>query len=532
MLSDVNFLISDGSLGLTSPSEDGVSCLLTSGVAVSGGLQLNTPYLLTSIESLEALGVNRAYDLANRTLVWHNVDEFFRKHREAGTEGELYLFVADQATATLVTLTATAEGSPAFVCQALAQGRIRLFGVAHVPATTIATPETRATGTVEVPLDGNEGDLIVVKVNGEVVGTYQVQSGDTPAQKATGLAVAIENLSSTTGFNAESDTADLEITAPVGSGTSVNGQVIEIVIESTVVASGALAGGVNEVIDPVPTPNLAQGIDSTVITAVANAQTLANTFRTTLKTPVDFFIEGRHLVSLVNLGSLINFKSLNSPNVSVYVHQDRAIANLRAAFNNHAMVGTALGVAAVSAVNAPISWVERNNLESVSAGRYIAPALSNGVLMKDVSMGNQEAINSRGLIFARTYPMLAGCYFSDSCTATLATSDFSTIENNRVIGKVIRRVYMRLAPKLNAPQQVDATTGRLLPSVVTYYETLLDKAVADMSTNEEVSGIRFTIDPLQNYLTTNKLVVRARITPTGKNKSFDIDIAFENPANA
>jgi hypothetical protein len=152
-------------------------------------------------------------------------------------------------------------------------------------------------------------------------------------------------------------------------------------------------------------------------------------------------------------------------------------------------------------------------------------------LMKDVSMANQEIINTKGYIFARVLPQINGCYFSDSCTCTAATSDFSNIENNRVIDKVIRYTYVTLAPKLNEPQQVDATTGKLLADKIAYYESICDKAIAPMLTNSEVSGIRYYIDPAQNFLATNLLNVKCRVTPTGKNKDIVVDIALNNPAN-
>lgn len=539
MLSNVSFVIGDGALGLQAASADGVSALIASGVAVSGGLQLNTPYLITDIKSLESLGVTEAYDLANRTLIWHQVDEFFRKFRERGISGELYIYVMAQASATLITLTDTSDTGPAHTLQAYANGRIRLFGVAHVPPVSGAVAEVKATAVTTANFFNTvtAGGSITAKIvdgGTTTVGTYVVQAGDTANQKAAGLRAAILSNSNYTGSGIGIAGDILTFSAPAGRGATYNGVILTLT--RTVGGSSGdtdfdFENGVTAVAGTQPAVDLTNGIDQTVLTALANAQAIAAEMLVR-KTPVSFFIEGRRLIDLSGIGALADLKALTRPYASVVIAQCKNIANKDAAFQYHATVGTALGVAAVSAVNAPISWVEPNNLESESESRYIAPALSNGVLMKNVTIGQAEAINTKGYIFARTYPTVAGCYFSDSCTATSATSDYSNIENNRVIHKVIRLMYAVLVPKLNAPQQVDANTGRLLPDVVAYYESLCQNATDFMVTRSEVSGLRFFIDPAQNYLETNVLNVQARITPTGKNKEFVVDIALNNPANA
>jgi hypothetical protein len=531
MLSDVAFLIGDGALGLQAPSSDGVSGFLTTGVAVSGGLQLNTPYLLTSTASLEALGVNEQYDLDNKTMIWHHVDEYFRPFREREIQGELYIIVLDQASVALPALLGNQDTSPAILLQNFAQGRIRSFGAAHIPPTTGGTPETVATAVFTVTVDGDEADLIICKVADLVIGTYQVGVSDTETQKANGLALSINNQTSITGYSAEGDGVDLIVTAPPNFGASANSFVAKLFIGGSEINSANFSGGVTEIQGNQPTPNLAQGIDATVIQAVSVAQVLANTMLAR-KTPVTILIEGRKLAPMVNLGSLADLKALNSKSVAVIVAQDRLIANKKAAYLGYAAVGLALGIKAAGAVNAAISWVERNNLESAAESRMISPSLSNGVSIANASLADLQVINNKGYIFARTYPQVNGCYFSDSATCTVATSDFSNIENNDVINKVIRIAYVTLVPKLNAPQQVNATSGRLLPDVIAYYESLLFKATDFMATREEVSGLSFSIDPTQNFLSTNVLNIKARIVPTGKNKDIVVDIALSNPANS
>lgn len=92
-LNDVTIIRSDGGLGRKDRTEDMTCGLMITGVAVVGGLQLNTTYKLTSIEDLEDLLVTAAYDITNKTLIHHHVSEFFRMN----PSGELYLRVAAQS---------------------------------------------------------------------------------------------------------------------------------------------------------------------------------------------------------------------------------------------------------------------------------------------------------------------------------------------------------------------------------------------------------------------------------------------------
>lgn len=66
-------------LGKQKPSEDGNSILIGHGYAISGGVQLNTDYLLQRIEDAEDLGITKANDIAQKMLVWYHISEYFRK---------------------------------------------------------------------------------------------------------------------------------------------------------------------------------------------------------------------------------------------------------------------------------------------------------------------------------------------------------------------------------------------------------------------------------------------------------------------
>jgi hypothetical protein len=409
MLPNINFTFNDGALSLAPANIDGTSGLITTGVPVSGGLQLDTPYLLTSLQALEDLGVDEAYDIANLTLLWHHCREFFRIKEAKNQTAELYIMVKDPS----------------------------------------------------VPM---------------------------------------------------SDLVDKDLAAGVSDLLNFANGKINLLAVAQIATS----------------PSISAGIEDEVPLAIAKAQLLADE-RIAEKSPLFVFVEGRNLDALANIGNYPDLKAGTDKNVAVIIAQDKAVANKDAAFAGYAAVGTALGVAAAGQVNHSIAWVGQFNIQSVGLGAFLAPALSNGELIQNIGTGALTTISDLGFIFARTFPNVQGCYFSDSPTATASTSDYSTIENVRVVNKVVRRVYAALLPRLNGPVLLDPASGRIAADVAASFEANCAASTADMLTNEEASRLTYVVDPNQNILSTQKLNIQARILPTGKAREIVVNIGFENP---
>lgn len=520
MLPGINFTFNDGALGLQAANIDGTSGLITTGVAIGGGLQLNTPYLLTSLSSLEDLGVDEDYDIANGTLLYHHCREVFRIKEAKNQTTELYIYVKAMNTPMSDLADKDLENGVTKLLQ-FAQGKINLLAIASVPAATI--PEVLATAVYSVPNTLVEGDIIEFDVDGEIIASHTVTAGQTQPQIAASLADSIFEP-----YTASDSGANATVTGPVGSGALINGTVINITINSDTdtISTIEFSGGVNP---QQAAPTLTNGIDQEVLLTLAKAQVLANA-QIEEKSPIFVFVEGRHLFNeMVSIGALADLKALSNKNVAVIISQDKVVANKSYLFAKHASVGTALGVASSAQVNHSIAWVGQFNLESVGLNAFTAPALSNGVLIANISTGALTAISNKGYIFARTFPNLSGCYFSDSPSATSATSDYSTIENVRVVNKVVRRVYQALLPRLNGPILLEPSTGKISPDVAASFEANCNSSTSDMLTNEEVSRLTYTVDPNQNILSTQKLLVQARILPTGKAREIVVNIGFENP---
>lgn len=192
-------------------------------------------------------------------------------------------------------------------------------------------------------------------------------------------------------------------------------------------------------------------------------------------------------------------------------------------FTDTAAVGMALGAISRAKVSENIAWVEQFNL--AGAG-FSKAGFVGGEEVK--TQGALETLNSKRYVFARTHTGLPGVYFNDSHTATLGTSDFAYVENNRTINKATRLLRTALLPKLNSPILVDEA-GQLAPSVTKGFETLCRAALEGMVSNQEVSAFDVFVDPAQNILATSELRIKAEITPVGTARKIIVDLGFKNP---
>lgn len=208
-------------------------------------------------------------------------------------------------------------------------------------------------------------------------------------------------------------------------------------------------------------------------------------------------------------------------NISVLVGCDfsPALSNELGDYAYYGCIGACIGAISKAAVHESIAWVEKFPLG------FDFPALFNGNLIKNVSTANQELLNENYL-FVRTYVGDADCYFNDSHTLDLTTSDYAYIENVRTIDKACRGIRSNMLPYLNSPLQVDAATGKLDAPMVAFLETVAGKALEDMEKAGELSGYSAEIDPNQNVLSTSTVEVVVKNVAKGVMRKVNVKIGF------
>lgn len=124
-LPGVNIILGNGGLGQTTATSDGVAGLILTGKAVTGKLELDKHYQLSSTRDLKALEITAE----NNSLVDKEVKAFYA---QAGEGAELHLVVVKEST-TLTAMCDPADGSPLRKLIDAGGGRIRLVGVNKLP---------------------------------------------------------------------------------------------------------------------------------------------------------------------------------------------------------------------------------------------------------------------------------------------------------------------------------------------------------------------------------------------------------------
>ncbi len=134
----------NGGLGRRLATDDGISGLLVQGVAVTGGVQLNTAYRLASLDDARALGITPAYDTTNNVLVYEHIKEYFRLQ----PDGDLFLMLA-ATSASINDMLSPGSGS-VYALATGGEGKIKQMAVAFNPDTPLAAGAVTATvGTAQ-----------------------------------------------------------------------------------------------------------------------------------------------------------------------------------------------------------------------------------------------------------------------------------------------------------------------------------------------------------------------------------------------
>lgn len=284
-------------------------------------------------------------------------------------------------------------------------------------------------------------------------------------------------------------------------------------------------------------PVITGGIDSLVTDAVAKAQLLAeeefNEFR-----PVHIVIEGRGFIPPV--ASNVNLRTLASeaPNVSVFIGSDgtnpfrtdlsSTVYSSNVHVKNHAAVGTYLGLITRNAVNVNPGYVAVGDIQD--ATNFVALNLGTTPYV-NMAQADLSALNDKGYNFFVKHTGISGSFANDAHTCSFVTSDYYSIENNRVMNKACDLTRRAILPSLNAPVKVNAK-GLIDKTFIASVNDAASSALRTMVALGEISSFDVFIDPNQNILSTSLIRVDIAITPTGTARQIRAFVNFKNPYKA
>ncbi len=273
------------------------------------------------------------------------------------------------------------------------------------------------------------------------------------------------------------------------------------------------------------TPTITNGLDGDVLTAIPKAEALANLLFAE-HSAAHFILEGRSFAGSATAAA--NLRGLQSPSVSVAIHQDLDVvpptSPAPAMMKAHAAIGTLLGTSSAAKVNENVGYVEKFDLSDKATGSFINPGFSNNQPITSLSATDRKVLDSRGFIFVEKYVGSKGVYFNDSHTCTELSSDYAYMEDAMVINKGARGIYINLLPKLKAPILLDKN-GYLSNEVVKSYEALGKEALDDMERAEEISANDININRKQNLIV-DKLKIIMKVVSTRTNREMEVELGY------
>ncbi len=185
-----------------------------------------------------------------------------------------------------------------------------------------------------------------------------------------------------------------------------------------------------------------------------------------------------------------------------------------------ASIGEALGMLSVIPVH--------HNLGRVKNGQAAAFGQLTDGKKPEEHTAILDALHDAGYILYRQFKRRNGYYYNDDTTAAPLTDDYSNLTYGRVIDKAIMLAYNAYIDEILDSVVVD-DAGNLPQAVCTYYERLIDNAVAVAMSNE-ISDFRAYIDPAQNILSSSLMNIVCRIRPVGYLRDIVVNLGLENPA--
>lgn len=235
-----------------------------------------------------------------------------------------------------------------------------------------------------------------------------------------------------------------------------------------------------------------------------------------------------------------DLRELDAENISVIIAQDEDVAALDGAYNNHAAVGAALGMLSVRYVHENLGSVDIENhprtakgtpdysMIDITARRWISPALSNGILMTDVSKADQTLLNDKGYIYAGSFQGYTGVFLSNSHTCVDKGSDYAYIEYNAVWNKAAKLVRNTLIPRVRGQVKADPATGFIATDTISYWDSLVRKALDTMVNAGDTAGFDIYINPRQAAVSDKPFNIQVKLVANGVVHEFEIDLGFTN----
>lgn len=197
-------------------------------------------------------------------------------------------------------------------------------------------------------------------------------------------------------------------------------------------------------------------------------------------------------------------------------------------------IGAILGITAVAEVQQRIGNMSIPfDLSGITELQTLA--VLDGTLISAIADSAIDTLTTQGYTLLVKRRITGSYVYTDALTASADTSDYTEQRFNRVIGKAKRNLLSAYSVVQNAEIYVDPTTGYMDKKTVSYLEQIGLDSLRGLATLGNISYDResgdiprksIQIDPAQDVLTTNKILVNAKVVPVGAVSEMDISLSL------
>jgi hypothetical protein len=255
------------------------------------------------------------------------------------------------------------------------------------------------------------------------------------------------------------------------------------------------------------------GLNELVYNAITNVSVIAETYAAAQK-PFRCVIGGTSYSGVA--GDLTDITTYTKNRVSVLIGDTQS--------GDQASLGLLMGWLAKLPVQRKISRVLNGSLPITTA------FLGTDDMAALPDVGAPGTIETNGFITFKTYPGLAGYYFSSDPTASHTNDDFHALARGRIIDKVQRLAYQTFVLDLDdeVPVNDDGTIDEIYRARL--QQDIINQLTVSMVAKKEVKAVTAYIDPAQNVIANETVEISVSITPYGYSKTIIVNLGFRNPA--
>ena len=266
-------------------------------------------------------------------------------------------------------------------------------------------------------------------------------------------------------------------------------------------------------------PEVTEGLDPDVFTALPEAQELAVYAAMELYSPVFIALEGRAFESAADLKDL----SQEDFNFCCVVIGDTSAGGA------HAAMGTFAGRAAACAV--------QRNIGCVADGPLAPEQMYVGDMSVDEAGDELDDIHDKGYIVPRPYMGRTGVWWADDRMACDPGDDYAHLTARRTVDKAVRIAYDTMVGYLLSEIEVDAD-GTMQDAVVKSLQAAVESAIDERMTalgelstlgtsgKSDGSGCSCYIDPDQNVVSGKTLEMTLKVHPFGYYRDVTVNLGF------